>query len=543
MPEFVSRPMTLYVEFPSSLSTTSTSVPRSGNASDAVVFELDGTRRPVARARFDSRYAPVVPGALGKNGYFRTIERRISAVALRHPLTIRGEHGPQRGQPGDWLVSHSDDTQEILRPDAFDRAYAPCVVRSPPLAEWLPPGLATVKGRGFELARSVAGVDALLGQGHCELVALAAARCLEGMLSDAALARLSGAPTQAADLHQRIELLYLQGRFNAAQAACAHNLRWLGNRARHVDGELGNSDEPFIQSLLAMVLAAGARRLFGATQAQADALEKAAVLAEVRHLASACTGQERAAAFGSLIRSVGQPGDLVLLFAVERSIELGELAAAHQLLRALTSHREVRSVRRQQLEALLASREGQLESALQKIERLTTPGSRRGTRGQGDRVFVESFGIQGGILKRLWRKSRDTRLLERAHDAYGRAWNAGGSYYAGINYAATAAWLRRGALAQEVAAEVLLLLPDDAVVPSDEDILHAPWLHATRAEAWLLTGRHAEAAELHGRLASVVAQGQPGTWRSIQSNWSMHYDESLASRVRDGLPGASPEYD
>ncbi len=160
------------------------------------------------------------------------------------------------------------------------------------------------------------------------------------------------------------------------------------------------------------------------------------------------------------------------------------------LTEALEIHPD--DLRLKQLVGLSYSRQRNLHEALKWLEPLI----------KLHRDDDETDGILAGVYKRLWDDTQDRRLLERAHSAYRQGWEREKTNsYLGINAAATALWLDRMPLARRLATEVEALFSegDQALRRSGRDpqTMGDYWTQATWPEAMLILGRLAEARRLY----------------------------------------------
>lgn len=124
--------------------------------------------------------------------------------------------------------------------------------------------------------------------------------------------------------------------------------------------------------------------------------------------------------------------------------------------------------------------------------------SKSGAAGAAEKIFrpvynatpsdSENAGIMGGILKELFRYTRDQHYAVEARKIYFDNFNSTGSYYTGINAAAMHAITGRLSTAREIAVKLLTILPASA---SDF------WEIVTLAEAKLLLKQTHEAVELY----------------------------------------------
>ena len=95
------------------------------SAGDALLTNIEGERRPVARDTFDLDYAPMAPTRPGKPGRYRKRARVVWAkpVIDAFDVTLDRNRGRLRGQPGDWLVQYAQSDFSIVRAGVFAQTY------------------------------------------------------------------------------------------------------------------------------------------------------------------------------------------------------------------------------------------------------------------------------------------------------------------------------------------------------------------------------------------------------------------------------------
>ena len=92
---------------------------------DALLTNIDGECRPVARDTFDIDYAPVAPTRPGKPGRYRQRARVVWAkpVTGAFDVTLDRDRGTLRGQRGDWLVQYAQSDFIVVSAGVFARTY------------------------------------------------------------------------------------------------------------------------------------------------------------------------------------------------------------------------------------------------------------------------------------------------------------------------------------------------------------------------------------------------------------------------------------
>ena len=95
------------------------------SAGDALLTDVEGGRRPVARDTFDIEYAPVAPTRPGKPGRYRKRARVVWAkpVTDAFDVTLDRDRGTLRGQRGDWLVQYAPSDFSVVSAGAFAQTY------------------------------------------------------------------------------------------------------------------------------------------------------------------------------------------------------------------------------------------------------------------------------------------------------------------------------------------------------------------------------------------------------------------------------------
>lgn len=92
---------------------------------DALLTDIDGQRRPVARDTFDINYAPVAPIRPGKPGRYRKRARVVWAKPMTDAfdITLDRDRGTLRVQPGDWLVQYAQSDFSVVSAGVFAQTY------------------------------------------------------------------------------------------------------------------------------------------------------------------------------------------------------------------------------------------------------------------------------------------------------------------------------------------------------------------------------------------------------------------------------------
>jgi hypothetical protein len=92
---------------------------------DALLTDIDGECRPVARDTFDIDYAPLAPTRPGKPGRYRKRARVVWAKPMTDAfdVALERDRGNLRGQPGDWLVQYAPSDFSVVSAGVFAQTY------------------------------------------------------------------------------------------------------------------------------------------------------------------------------------------------------------------------------------------------------------------------------------------------------------------------------------------------------------------------------------------------------------------------------------
>jgi PGDYG protein len=527
-----------WVDFATQAGTVSTlEGPVAHQAGDAIVLGLAGERWPVDLASFKKLYLPSGPVDYGQAGYYQRRPQQVNALRLEGAQDIQTARGSLHAKVGDWRVETLDGQVSVVASELFHHLYQPLGLQWQSLlgtddtlkaCRWLEAGQRTA------LMEDLCSLDQLTGKKLTPYVALAAGRVLERLMGLHPKVQALPRDSEGAVL-KAIDLLAMSGCMSSGEAAAAHNLRNLGNDARHMRRHLDARDEPFIQSLLCVLLA------WALGERHDTQILDAAPLLDVVALVRAHDAATCAQAFANLVKAVDAHGEHLMLFAIERSLDLGDLNVARQLIDAVAgSHGEGLSKRRRfrQLKALWLSRSGQLREALDLIGLCQQADARRRDL---DPLYEDTQGIAGGIHKRAWIKHGDAAHLHRAREAYQRAWDAGHSFYPGVNLAAVLAWSGHSSDSERVARSVVQQMALEVrQTPKESDLLRAPWLYLTQAEACWLSGDHVQAQRWHDMLKGTLSVHRPGMWKTFELQWEIHQNGGRTTRPASGRTAIPP---
>ena len=375
---------------------------------------------------------------------------------------------------------------------------------APALVSVLAPGVVAyrIADSGFSLAADLDRLDRARAGGADEAVVLYCTRIVEAMAR-----RVIGGtnPELAWLLQQLVKYKHLPTTLKRLLDV----LRNLGNDARHALQPVSAADADFAFVALLRWLqwvfceAAFGPRLpaFTLPNQPADAL----LPVEFARLVddSAATGNAVLAAL-----SGGNPADGATLFTPAL------LGAAAEALLARSRTEDARTVidhglrrfqrdrRLRQLLGLYWSRRGQNEGNVEHLHRARRELEPLLPRSGGGATDEETFGILGGVYKRLSDLVPDERekWLRQARDTYRAGWDQSGrtNDYLGINAATAALWLGSGEVAEvaQTIRDVLAEVADRLRTTSGDHPL-TYWDQVTWAEAELLLGEWARAGELY----------------------------------------------
>src|SRR5271165_901937 len=151
-------------------------------------------------------------------------------------------------------------------------------------------------------------------------------------------------------------------------------------------------------------------------------------------------------------------------------------------------------VKLRQMQALALARMGSQEQAHSILDKLQTEGH----------TDEETLGLFGSVYKDLWLKSGNANDLDRAYEAYVKAFRGTPtSYWLGINAATLAFMNRNTGAAMDLATQVRKVCEQKSGHEPTEDPY---WITATLGEAFLLLGMTPEAEEFYGRAAQLAGE-------------------------------------
>jgi tetratricopeptide (TPR) repeat protein len=344
----------------------------------------------------------------------------------------------------------------------------------------------------YELRHDLAWLDQLRPLGAVEAVILHSSRILEVMTRKLVVTmdNLALAIDSLGDYH------HLPGRLKK----CLHQLRRLGNDARHVIRPL-NAEEADLAYLVILHWLAW----FFCERDPADRVQSLLVYNQpldgllperlgrlVRRLD---TDKMDDPGFIASLRLDADNSELLLspvmpALLVESLLEREHHEPARAVLSAARRRFES-DLRLRQLEGLYYSRTGELEKALRTLEEAPRTGTV---------ADEETEGILAGAYKRCWQRTPgDQEMLLRCHCTYRDAWERSGqsNTYLGINAATTALWLGIANVARDLAGVVANRL-EARRRQLGQQVGHGElnyWDRVTLAESYLLLKREKEACE------------------------------------------------
>ncbi len=104
---------------------TSREGPNHFTVSDALVTSSTGDRWSVTRERFESRYAPVAPLVMGRDGDYLARAIPLLAKQIDEPFSVLRRAGGDllKGNAGDWLVQYAPGDNGLIEDARFQKVY------------------------------------------------------------------------------------------------------------------------------------------------------------------------------------------------------------------------------------------------------------------------------------------------------------------------------------------------------------------------------------------------------------------------------------
>lgn len=94
-------------------------------AGDAILTGAARESWPIARATFETTYAPAEGGRMGRDGKFFKKPVPVLGVQMKEPFAVTASWGRLEGKPGDWLVQYDEAGQDfgIVGQSLFQQTY------------------------------------------------------------------------------------------------------------------------------------------------------------------------------------------------------------------------------------------------------------------------------------------------------------------------------------------------------------------------------------------------------------------------------------
>jgi len=282
----------------------------------------------------------------------------------------------------------------------------------------------------------------------------------------------------------------------------AHAVRQVGNDVRHVQRVLGEDEHWIALAFVRLILHwYGSRFSHGLRMTEAELMLPATphdlLVQRLLHVQSGAQMREILPdLYDALARA-----PLLVSVAIEKAIDLRLWKEAERLIRS-AERLDGRDRRILELNALLHSRKGQPERAIELLERLKI------------RPYDSELpGILAGAHKRVWQRRGNPLHLRKARSLYLQAWRTSQSPYVGVNAAACLSWSGEQSEAGKVARQVIEALHQQARYWPKDDADRLNWDFyslATMAEALWLSGQVSEAQEWESHaLSRGREQGAP----------------------------------
>jgi len=94
-------------------------------AGDAILTGGAEESWPIAKATFETTYAPAAGSRMGEDGKFFKKPLPVLAVQMKEPFAVTASWGRLEGKPGDWLVQYDDVGKDfgIVDQGVFEQTY------------------------------------------------------------------------------------------------------------------------------------------------------------------------------------------------------------------------------------------------------------------------------------------------------------------------------------------------------------------------------------------------------------------------------------
>jgi len=375
-------------------------------------------------------------------------------------------------------------------------------------------------------------------------------------------------------MDERIDFLGQYGMFRADETVFAHEIRRLGNRARHQAAFPRLDQAEFCLCMFKMLMPWISES--PAIQALCDRHALTSIDNQVAWLAKPRAFADYAGNAGDLLARIHDlcpasredaqpvPNDL-MTWVVQRCIDAGRLELAGELMKPCLFNRNpdspqlpIRPAGRwavtyfSRLLALRLTRLGRPDDAIdflvplaRRAGYLHDDGLPSAARTGQSHAYVESLGILAGCHKTRWFEHGQVADLQHARLLYAAAASAAPwSIYPAINVAACEAWLGNFVAASQKATDLIekTMRPLEAAVTGWRNL---PWTQFTLAEALLLSGRHAEAVSQYAVAAMSLDQSSRGILAKAVQQVQRHQHsqvipQSLCARIEAAVTTAEP---
>ena len=94
-------------------------------AGDAILTGTAGESWPIAKATFETTYAPAGGSRMGQDGKFFKKPLPVLGVQMKEPFAVTASWGRLEGKPGDWLVQYDEVGRDfgIVDQGIFEQTY------------------------------------------------------------------------------------------------------------------------------------------------------------------------------------------------------------------------------------------------------------------------------------------------------------------------------------------------------------------------------------------------------------------------------------
>lgn len=380
-----------------------------------------------------------------------------------------------------------------------------------------------------------------------------------------------GLPTEAylLSLDEQINHLQQLGHLDELSATCIHEVRKLGNKARHHATFPSESDAAFALAMLKVALPWMAGEDRGAVQRVCDSHAVTLVDQEVSWLLNATTLANPSMGMPELLRCapnllhalnrVGSKGFPTQLsnWVTQQCIDAKRLDLAGELIAAFLQNGDANApllrpdkdshFRVSHFARLVALRLSRMENPLLAVDLLTSSAKQAGyladdgapipLRSVNSHAYAETLGILAGAHKTLWIDrhgptdlARVTRLYQHALQA--EPWNN----YLAINAAACAAWSGDLNSTKSICRDILQRM-QRCVGFRNAHASPIVWNLLTEAEALLLSGRVESALTKYAAARTTFGSTNIGALQRALDQVRFHFETGIISKTDAELIG------